>query len=300
MSKHSAWRVGLAVLATALLVGLSPDWATRAVADEPLKITVRITDGGFDPGTVEIEQGKLVELTFVWAHQAKPREEHIMVLEGYKLETEKLTGEHREATLKFVATNPGTFTFKCDSECELHDALQKGVLKVKGGSAGGSAAALTPTKVSIEPSGISAKSGSVTVAAFLLDSKGDPVPKAEVQFYLEETFVGAKGLVEVGVAKTGPTGLAKLVYKPTHSGKQNLTARFEGMGVYDASEQVVEIPSSRVVEPTIASDGAGRLHGIKDWAPLAFLTVIGSVWAAFAFILYQAWSVSRVRPGGEA
>ncbi len=292
----------LAILLTAVLLAVSPGLATPAIAQEATKVTVKITDGGFQPETIEVEQGKLVEITFVWDHRAYPNEEHIMVLEGYNVESDKIDAQHKEATIKIVANKPGTFTFKCDLECDLHDFLQKGVLKVKTGTGGG-AAALTKTKISIEPAGISIKDGRVTVNAMLLDDKEQPVPKGEISFFIVQAFAGRSGLVEIGQERTGPTGLARLVYLPTKTGTLKLTARFEGMGIYDASELAVDMPASRAFPPYfgegLASESghSKELVELKDWAPVALISLIGLIWAAFFFILFQAWKVSRVRAG---
>jgi plastocyanin len=262
--------------------------------DQPVKITVKITDSGFQPDTVEVSAGQIVEITFVWSHQAYPNEEHIIVFDGLKLESDKLTREHPQSTVKFVATTPGTFTFKCDIECDLHDSLQHGVLKVKAG--GGTAAALQPSKIAVEPSGIAVKAETLKVSAFLLDKDGQPIPKAEVKFYSPKKFFGREGLQEIGISKTGPTGQANLSYRPTTTEAQKIVVRFEGGGLYDASETTIDVPGSRLFGPAKAERHIS-LQGLRDWAPLGFLTLILSIWASFAFMLYQAWSVRRVRAG---
>ncbi|MBI5947530.1 MAG: cupredoxin domain-containing protein [Chloroflexi bacterium] len=295
------------LLAFTVIAGVHP-LATPAVAQEATKITVKVTDSGLDPETIEVEQGKLVEITFIWDHKAYPNEEHIMVLEGYNVESDKIDAQHKEATIKIVANKPGTFTFKCDLECDLHDFLQNGVLKVKTGSGGGGAA-LTKTKISIEPAAISIKDGKVTVNASLLDDKDQPIPKGDITFFINQSFAGRSGLVEIGEERTGPVGQARFVYEPTLTGTLKLTAKFEGMGIYDASELAVDIPASRAFQAEFgesvlpASGHSQELVELKDWAPAALISLIALIWAAFIFILYQAWRVSRVGdggPGGDA
>lgn len=289
--------VGLAV---GLMAAMGPGLDQPAVAQEATKITVKVTDGGWAPDTIEVEQGKLVEITFIWDHKAYPEEKHIIVLEGYNVETDEINAAHKESTIKIVANKPGTFTFKCDLECDLHDFLQQGVLKVKAGGGGG-AAALTKTKISIEPAGISIKDGRVTVAAVLLDDKEQPVPKADIRFFIDQSFAGSTGLAQVGAERTGATGQARFVYNPTRVGTIKLTATFEGMGVYDASQQVVDIPASRAFPANLGEgvvSGSGHsqeLVELKGWAPAVLISVIALIWGSFIFVLYQAWSVSRVR-----
>ncbi len=300
-----------AVFVTVLAVfwpGL-PGPKQAAHADSPVKVRVEVTDVGFKPATVEVEQGQLVELTFVWAHQAYPGEEHIMVLEGYRLETEKINAGHREATIRFIADRSGTFTFKCDLDCELHQYLQNGVLKVRPGGGGG--ASRTPTVLRVTPSADTTDGKGVDLTVMLRDPSGGPVAKAEVKFYLETEFVGTKGLMEVGRVKTDDRGLAVWEYRPTVGQPEHrLTVRFEGMGIYDESQQTVIIrqvstPPAAYVPAPVGFEKAPRLpatlaRGAPDWAvsawswatnnwgPLTITTLVLGVWAAMARAVYEA------------
>ena len=275
------------------MAALSLPGAHHARADGPVQVTVQVADDGFHPDTIEVDQGALVELTFVWANQAHPDDTHVIVAPQLKLQSDMITSANKTTTLKFVATNSGTFNFKCDVECDVHAALQHGTIKVKAAGSGATGtSALQPTKVSIDQTGVFVRGSTVTLAAFLYDAKGQPIPKAEVTFYAEEEFVGQKSLVDIGKAKTGPSGLAQLVYHPHSPEAEKLVVKFDGMGVYDASEQSVEVPANRLFgppkwEPEIA------LHGIRAWAPVGLVALIGGIWVTFGYILYQAWSVSR-------
>lgn len=289
----------LAVSSLALLLVLATLHLTtvRALADEAVKIRVEVTDEGFKPEEVEVEEGKLVELTFVWAHQGHVGDEHIMVLEGYKLESEKITSENRETTLKFVANKPGTFGFRCDLECEVHDITQNGRLKVgRGGTGASAAAALTPTKLTLSPSSWVSAGDSINLMAVVVDEKGAPVSKAEVHFALDAEFAGTKGQMAIGTAKTDVNGVAYLNYRPTLANRQQkITARFAGMGVYDKSEQAIEISQVGVPAPAYTTAPRG-LDEIWNVAPRAFAAVILGIWASFGFALYQALSISFSSP----
>ena len=69
-------RIPRTAIIAAVLIGLILSTVPLHVAqaDDPVKIRVEITDDGFkgspDGGdfVINVEQGKLVELTFVWAH----------------------------------------------------------------------------------------------------------------------------------------------------------------------------------------------------------------------------------------
>jgi plastocyanin len=286
--------------AVGALLLLAPTFAHQVRADdEPVQITIKTTDAGFEPNTVEVEQGSLVELKFVWEHSAYPEEQHIIVLKDYKVESNQIDFENRETTITFIATETGTFTFKCDLECDLHDYLQNGELIVVPSGSGGGAASFTPTQLTIGPAGVSVRGDTVSVIASLMDDEGNPVPKAELKFYLEETFVATTSLVEIAVAETDDTGFARITYKPTHEGVGQLTAVFSGAGVYDAAETLVEVPSRAVFARAPVQEKEG-LEGLRSWAPGGFLLLMLGIWAMFAFSLFKAWSVSRIRAeGGE-
>jgi len=296
---HRTIRLGLVLV----LVALGAFWALASpaaqAADDIVKITVKITDAGFEPSTVEVNQGQSVELTFLWAQTTHLDDEHIMVLDGYKLESEKVDKAHTSATLKFIATKSGTFNFACDIQCDIHDALQHGTLKVNaGGGAGG--ATLTPSKIQIDPlANVTVKGDHITLLATLQDKDGKPIPKAELTFLVEQQFAGQTGLMEVGTAKTGPAGIAELVYRPTRNDAEKMVVRFEGLGVYDASETTLNLPGSKAFV-NVAPSEDDTLHGLKGWAPWGLLTAIGGVWATLLFIVYQAWKLSRAPRGGSA
>ncbi len=283
----------------------------RADSPDAVKVRVEVTDAGFKPAVVEVEQGRLVELTFVWAHQAYVNEEHIMVLQGYKLETEKITAGHRESTIRFVADKPGTFTFKCDLDCELHQLLQAGTLKVKPG--GGGAAARVPTILTLKPAGDTVDPEGVVIVAVLKDINGAPVANAELRFFLEVSFLNVQGLVDLGRARTDAAGMASWEYKPTvDMPEHKLVVRFESAGVYDESERALTLRQAAPPPPAYAPAPKGfakaprfplpGLVGVRggpsewlaaawswsvnNWGPLTILLVVAAVWGAMGYTVY--------------
>jgi len=263
-------------------------------ADEPTKLTVKITDLGFDPLTVQVEQGKAVELTFLWAQTAYLDDQHVIALEGYNVSSDQIDRDHTQATVKFIATKVGSFNFKCDIECDLHPALQTGTVKVVAGSGGGATASLLKPTINANPSLTSVKGDSVVLAAQLLDPSGQPITKAEVHFLVEEQFVAWTGLAEVGVAKTGPAGIAQVVYRPSQPASQKLVIRFPGAGLYDAAELTTQIPASRLFGPR-PPESSVSLHGLRTWAPTALLIVIVGIWLVFLTLLFEVARLSHLR-----
>ncbi|MBI2912061.1 MAG: hypothetical protein HYY05_07950 [Chloroflexi bacterium] len=313
-------RAGASLALLALLLPLAPASVTQAA--DPVKLRVELNDGGFNgnPGdfTIEVEQGALVELTFVWAHRALLANEHIIVLEGYKLEWDKLNFQQREASVQFIADKPGTFTFKCDLDCDIHEHLQKGHLKVKR-SGEGSAAALTPTTLALSPSAWETGGEPVLLTVALQDAQGAPVSKAEIRFFLDAEFAGIQGKMDLGTAKTGADGTASLKFRPTLAeAQQSITARFEGVGLYDESQQAIEIQVVKEPPPAYVMAPVGlerRLPpgpqvlffsvapsnplapalawGLDHVAPLTLATVLLAIWSTFGFVLYQTLGIRR-------
>jgi plastocyanin len=266
--------------------------------DGPVKVTVRVTDGGFDPSVIEVAQGKSVELTFVFAHVAYPQEEHIIVIPGYKIETAKIDAAHRETTVTFIAAQTGTFSFQCDLECDTHDSLQNGQIKVTP-SAGGAAVVLLPSKLVVDPvSGVLIEGGSVSIAATLQGEDGKPIPRAEVRFYARQEFLGQAGLVEIGVVKTLPNGYASVLYHPTTRDPRTIVAKFSGVGTYAATEKEISLIGSDQFVPRGVPATDDSLHGLKGAAHVALVVVIACVWLAFAFLGLQALGIERAGRGG--
>lgn len=299
MTRRSRRTMLSAAVLALLLIVAGPHRLAHASGPEPVKIRVEVTDAGFndEPGdfVIEVEQGALVELTFVWAHQGYVQEEHIFVLEGYKLESDKIDFHNRETTVTFVADQPGTFDFKCDLDCELHDYLQAGHLKVGRGGGGGAAASLTPTTLTVSPSSWVSVGDPITLMAVLKDASGVPVPKAELHFRVDAEFVGTRGQMKIGTARTDANGVAFLDYQPTLAlQQQTITAHFEGLGIYDESEQAIVIKEV-VTPPPAYTVAPPSLEPVRHWAPLALTGVLLSVWLIFGFVLYQMYGIFRAR-----
>jgi len=296
----------IALVAAILAVAVSALWlftgATPALADDgPTKVTIKIADNGFQPASVDVPLNATVELTFVWDSPSHPNDEHIIVIPGYKLESEKIDRTNKQTVVKFVATKSGSFLFKCDMECDTHDILQHGNINVTAGGAagagaGGSASSLQVSKLVIDPvKGIVVKGNTVNIAASLQDKDGKPIAKAEVLFFADRQFLGRQGEVPIAVGKTDANGLVFATYHPTNSDGGKLIARFEGGGLFDKTEQAFNLAGSPQFQPVPQSATDDDLHGMKSVAPYALVGVIGGVWLAFAFMLFQAWGISRVR-----
>lgn len=312
MQRTSLWAAILSAVVPALLLALAPlHPAFGQTSGDPAatKIRLAVSDVGFDclegceavhfgsspwEYTVEVAQNTRVALSFVWNHQGYVAEKHVMVLTGYDLEWNQIDSQQREATLQFIADRPGTFTSKCDLQCELHDYMQSGNLKVTL-SGGAAAAAYTPTVLTVSPSIWATGGKPVNLIASLTDESGAPVPGATVHFYLDAKFVGTKGRMAIGPAKTDANGVAFFEYRPTLDVLQHvITARFDGMGTYDASEQTLAIEALGVPPAAYTTAPVG-LESLRHWAPYVLVAVVIGIWAVYGFVLLQVFGIYRNR-----
>ncbi len=290
-------RMPLRVLALALLLSALPPRGVVRAQGEVHRIRTVVNDGGWEgnPGDyyVEVEQGEAVEWTFIWDQKVAMQDEHIMTLDGYRLEWDEINKDSREATVQFVADKAGTFTFKCDMDCVIHDQLQRGHLKVKPKAGeGGGAAMLTATSIKLKPSSTVSAGEPIDLMATVRDANGAPVAKADVHFFADVEFAGTKGTMEIGTARTDANGVAFFDYQPTFAARYlKITARFEGMGVYAEAEQsttvaIVDALPAYTVRPV-------GLEAVGQWTLAAFLLAIAGVWAVFGYVLFQAYQISR-------
>jgi hypothetical protein len=309
MSKRFWYAASILLWASALMLTPIVD-TVHAQEHEPMRIVLEITDAGYNclegcdnvlfteniwGPTIEVKQGQLVELVFMWAHQAYPREEHIMVLEEYNLEWDEITYHNREASLRLIADQPGTFMFKCDLKCDLHDYMQRGYLTVTHGNEESGAALRSDTSLTLNasPSPWVAAGESVTVQSVLKDKEGAPVPRANILFYLDAEFAGVQQKMEVGKGRTDAAGTAALEFRPTLAMEyQNITARFEGMGVYAESQEVIELQVFGEPPPAYSLAPIG-LESIRFGVSLGFIAVVLGVWMVFAFVAYQIVRIAR-------
>lgn len=305
MSRLARFTAVLSIVVIAFAGALVLGSGRMALADDgPVKVTIKVGDKGFDPESVDVPMGSAVEITFVWDTTNHPDDQHIIVIPGLKLESEKIDKNNKQTVVKFVATKSGDFLFKCDFECDTHDLDQHGHINVTagggaGGSGGGGGAALLASKIVVDPAnGVVVNGNSVAISANLQDKDGKPISRAEVTFLAEHMFLGRHGQVPIAVGKTDANGNAYAVYHPTNTDGGKLIARYDGGGQYDKSELVFNLAGSGQFQPKAAPNSDDDLHGMKTAAPVVFVLVIVSLWASFAFMLYQAWAISRSRSGG--
>jgi hypothetical protein len=314
MSRYTRPMVALTVAAILATAALILPGTTRVATGsmEALTISIETRDDGYacvagcdylaesaDPWApvLDIPAGSLVEITFIWAHRAYPYEEHIMVLDGYGLESDLIDRDNRETTLRFIASEAGAFTFKCDLHCDLHDYMQRGTIRIGRGGGDVSAPQYTPTLLDLRaPAPVISGLEPVELTVTLSDNDGEPLERAELHFYIDAEFGGVRDLVHAGVVRTDESGIAQYRFQPfTADPDQRVLVRFAGMGIYDQSEQEITLKLTGSPPSAFVSEES-RIESLKQGARIGVGLVIGAVWLTLAFVFVQALRMGR----GEA
>jgi hypothetical protein len=304
----------LGILAALLLVaGLM---APAAMADGPVHAVLEVTDNGYNcisgcevidtsggpwDLVIDVPYGTVAEMKFIWAHDLEefPFEEHIFRLEGYNLATRTIDQNNREATLRFVADQRGTFVLKCDLDCDLHNYMQRAQVRVlhTGGSTTG--VSYTPTVLAF-PAPSSEVRGFDTLAlvATLTDEVGTPVDRAELRFYLETEFAGVRDLVHIGSVWTDEGGAATYNFRPfTSDPQQRLVVRFNGGGVYDGTQAEIQLPLTSTPEPLYVLQRTG-FDELRSFTRAGVVVLFTGIWALLGFVVLQALRIARTERSG--
>jgi len=218
-----------------------------------------------------------------------------MVLEGYGLEWDQIDRTNREASLQLIADQPGSFTLKCDSECEVHDFTQNAVLQV--GETGGKAAAKTPAVLTVKPSSWVTTGEPVNLMVTLKGEDSKPVPKAGIDFFVDARLAGFEGEMRIGTAETDDNGVAFVEFKPTLPAESEaVRARFDGMGIYAGTEQEIVIQTVGKMQPAYRVPDVG-LAGLRTAMPRALGASIFAIWLILGYVVLQVIGILRARPG---
>jgi hypothetical protein len=256
---------------------------------------VDLSDGDWQPQLV-LPLGAEVELVFVWAHEAYPNEEHVIVLDGYGLETDQIDAHNREATLHFIADQPGSHVLKCDLHCDLHDYMQRATVRVQPSGDGlTSTPTYTPTSLTLHSNvGVISGFEPVDLDVTLTADDGAPITRAELRFFVETEFGGVSDHVHIGTVRTDEHGTATYRFTPlTASSEQRVVARFAGMGVYDASEHEIELRVTGTPAARYSPQASSFERVAGPFTARTAAIVILTIWAMFAFVLIETLRIAR-------
>lgn len=255
------------------------------------RVRVVVSERGFDPAVVEVTEGELVELTFVYGDGHLPQDNpHRIFIEGLDLESPEISRARPEATVRFTAERSGRLRFKCTAYCTGHDRLQDGYLSVRSAAAVGSAPAVA-TRLELLAAPPDVPGAKAALRAQLFSADGQPVEGVLIRFEQQAALVKT-GWAPVGSARTDPRGVALIEYAPFGDAlRVPVRAVFEGNVRYQAAqaEVVLELPA---LVSWWAPPEEVRVAIVGTWLLWA---VVAAVWLTFAYVAYQVFTLPEPR-----
>jgi len=274
----------------------SADNATLIAQQDQNPIRIEVSEEGFkNPNgklPIVVEEGKEVEITFVYADVTSFNNKHIIHISGYNIDTEVLDKDNPEVTVKFIANKTGEFSFKCILDCVGHQNIQSGILVVQAASGDGSQTAIKVT-LALDAPDQSETGQPLTLIALIKDEFNEPVADSLVKFFIESDFF-VNDLMDIGEVLTDEQGQAKIDYTPNQPGVLRAVARYEtGSGLEPIeTEKTIDIKDngkflyqSRV--------GIQFPNGLLFWMVAVFIVLAG-VWSTFLYVLFQVNGISRI------
>ena len=239
---------------------------------------------------LEVQEGQEVEITFVYAENTSGDNPHILYISGYKIQTETMSKDNPEVTVKFTANKTGEFAITCIMECSGHQNLQDGKLVVLPATESGSESISTVTLVMEAPD--QTETGqTLTLVALVKDELDKPVADAQVKFFVEsDLFI--KNLMEIGEMVTNEQGLAKIDYIPSQAGVLRVVARYEAgsnLGQVETEKDVKITGSSKSFYQTLV--GIHFPNSFYIWMIMIVVVIIG-IWGTFLYVLSQVLYIS--------
>jgi len=239
---------------------------------------------------LEVKEGQEVEITFVYADDTSSDNPHIIYIGGYKIQTETLSKNNPEVTVKFTANKTGEFPISCIKECAGHQNLQSGKLVVFTATESGTES--MPTVILALNAPDQTETGqSLTLVALVKDELDKPVAGAQVNFFVESDFF-VKNLMKIGETVTNEQGLAKIDYIPNQAGVLRVVARYEtdsNLGQVEIEREVNITGSNKSFYQTLV--GIRFPNSFYIWMTMLAVVIIG-VWGTFLYVLSQVLYIS--------
>lgn len=252
--------------------------------------TVSTGRNGFENATdytLEVEAGHEVTITFTYADgDLADDNAHDIKIKGPgadDLPVVRVSKDNPTATITFVPKKSGTLRIVCIVPCIGMENLVGGVIKVVRPKATGAPVSLS---LDLTPR----DDGSVLARATLLDASGNPLADQPVIFTLRTSLGGDLAL---GTPTTIKNGSAVLKIPATGSEKLKVTTAFEGGNGLAYAEASSEITAPGL--PMEHQPGALSAPAAPPTLALALLVVLGGVWAAYGFVVYQVVRIRRAQ-----
>lgn len=268
--------------------------------------TVTVTHNGFngkaDPLTLEVSQGDIVELTFVYGDTDLAYDNHHEIeIVGLTTSVVEVSKANPKATIRFDVNQAGTFEFMCIVFCDGHEKLQNGKILVKptGETVTGPLKETHLTMLDPLPVGTGVP---FSLEVALSDQSGNPVEGALVRFVTNSTF----GAVILGQNLTDSKGIAKLVFVSYRAGTFRIEAQFQGGAGYGPSVNTttltIEESNPAMLQELMGAERVGVaqpaistiLQGLTGSAiPILVALVVASVWLTYGYAARQMLGIRK-------
>ncbi len=285
--------------------------------------TIIVSSAGFngsaDPISIQVSQGDDVTIKFLYGDQSLNFDNvHVIGIDGYNIETGKITKKTPVQEVRFTAGQVGTFQFHCTVPCYGMENLQQGSIVVSPSTQG------TSIGTSFSQMKVVASGDSFSISARLTDANNIPVPGAIVNFLVNTDF----GSLNLGHNVTGSNGAVHFLYSSGsgYSREMTITAYFAGSGHYSQSKATavfsppIAQPSDLVVLvnpelmyprarpsltfPYVSGQMASidlrlvGVHPIAAWIiVIVGLIVVVSVWSVYGLVLKEIFAIRKAGKG---
>ncbi|HSL97643.1 MAG TPA: hypothetical protein VK831_03635 [Candidatus Deferrimicrobiaceae bacterium] len=136
--------------------------------------------------------------------------------------------------------------------------------------------------------------GTVTnIPVALSSADGSPLARTPVTFYLDATFAGVSGEVEVATAVTDDAGVATLAYRPRVTGHHDIRVEYLLPNESEPEIATISVEVAGDAQLFIADPGLS-IPGLNVGLLMAILTIVWTILLGVAVVLIRI-----ARAGGE-
>jgi hypothetical protein len=120
----------------------------------------------------------------------------------------------------------------------------------------------------------------------LTSADGSPLPRTPVTFYLDATFAGVSGEVEVGTAVTDEAGVATLAYRPRVTGHHDIRLEYLLPNQSEPEVATISVDVTGRAQLQVADPGLS-IPGLNVGLLMAILTLVWSILFGVAVVLIR-------------
>lgn len=132
-----------------------------------------------------------------------------------------------------------------------------------------------------------------SIPVALSEADGAPLANTPVSFYLDATFAGVSGEVEVGTAVTDSAGLATLAYRPRVAGHHDIRVEYFLPNEAEPEIATISVDVAGAAQLYVADPGLS-IPGLNVGLLMAILTTVWTILFGIAVVLIRI-----ARAGGE-